>query len=171
LNRLLAGSGATWVCYCVTWLGNGLVLAALILPVMRWRDPAQFRVHVWPMILAIAASGLFVNGAKLVFARERPPVWAALQAIPIHVPFGMPTDPSFPSGHAQTAFGAAVYLSLLYRKWAPGFLAIAALVAISRIGLGVHFPADVIVGAGCGSLGSWVGYRIVNARSKRRHQS
>jgi len=99
-----------------------------------------------------------------VIGRERPPFWAASRSLEIHVPFGIPTDKSFPSGHAQTAFGAAVYLSLLYPKGAPVFMLLAVLVGVSRIALGVHFPDDVVVGALVGSLGSWAAFRWAKRR-------
>jgi undecaprenyl-diphosphatase len=99
--------------------------------------------------------------------RERPAVWAAQHALQVHTPFGYPSDKSFPSGHAQTAFGTAVYLSLLYPKATPLFLTLACLVGLSRISLGAHFPGDVVVGALIGSFGSWIGYRwVLRKRSK-----
>jgi len=167
LNGLLAAPTLSWLLYGITWLGNGLVLAILIVPAMAWRDRPSLRAHLLPMVVAVAATGALVNVAKIVFGRDRPPVWAALHGLEVHVPFGLPTDKSFPSGHAQTSFGAAVYLSLIYPKAAPLFLTLAALVGLSRIGLGVHFPSDVVVGAAIGSVGSIVGHRWAVRRIER----
>lgn len=167
LNGLLAAPTLSWLLYGITWLGNGLVLAILIVPAMAWRDRPSLRAHLLPMVVAVAATGALVNVAKIVFGRDRPPVWAALHGLEVHVPFGLPTDKSFPSGHAQTSFGAAVYLSLIYPKAAPLFLTLAALVGLSRIGLGVHFPGDVVVGAAIGSVGSIVGHRWAVRRIER----
>lgn len=55
---------------------------------------------------------------------------------------------SFPSGHTTSAFAVATCLSLSYQTWyvtAPSFL-YASFVAYSRMRLGMHYPADVIVG-------------------------
>lgn len=56
---------------------------------------------------------------------------------------------SFPSGHTQNAvgtFGAAA--ATAGRKWITAlFIAIAVLVGLSRMYIGVHTPADVLVGA------------------------
>lgn len=158
LNELLSGPVSTWFFGGVTWLGNGLVLALLIVPAMAKWDRVTLRRHLLPMVLAIAVTGAAVNLAKWVVGRERPPLWALAQGLEIHVPFGIPTDKSFPSGHSQTAFGTAVYLALLYPRAAPVLLALALLVGISRIALGVHFPGDVVVGACVGAAGSLVAH-------------
>ncbi len=158
LNELLSGPVGTWFFGAVTWLGNGFVLAVLIVPAMAKWDRSTLRRHLLPMVVAIAVTGAAVNVAKWVIGRERPPLWALAQGLEIHVPFGIPTDKSFPSGHAQTAFGTAVYLALLYPRAAPVLLALATLVGISRIALGVHFPGDVVVGALVGAFGSLVAH-------------
>jgi undecaprenyl-diphosphatase len=58
---------------------------------------------------------------------------------------------SFPSGHATTAFATAVVLAAWYPRQAVGFVGLAALVGLSRILLGAHFPSDVLAGALLGS--------------------
>lgn len=58
----------------------------------------------------------------------------------------LPTDPSFPSGHASACFAAATSSFFINKKWGIPFLILATLVAISRLYLTVHFPTDVIVG-------------------------
>jgi len=66
------------------------------------------------------------------------------------------TSLSFPSGHSCGAFMAAAYLSTIFGKKAGIWLfTTAALVGLSRIYCGVHYPADVIAGA---VLGSAFGY-------------
>lgn len=73
---------------------------------------------------------------------------------------------SFPSGHAMSA--AIVYFAVAYlaarlhkRKWArwlvmTAALVLVALIAFSRLYLGVHYPSDVIAGIAIG-LG-WAGF-------------
>jgi undecaprenyl-diphosphatase len=63
-----------------------------------------------------------------------------------------PTDLSFPSGHAATSFAGATMLAfLLGRRVAPVLLVLAALVAASRVYVGVHYPVDVVAGAALGT--------------------
>lgn len=74
--------------------------------------------------------------------------------------------PSFPSGHASSAFAIATSLSLSYPKWyvaVPAYL-YAGTVAVSRVVLGVHYPSDVLVGAAVGfgsaCAGHWLNNKI-----------
>jgi len=103
------------------------------------------------------AIGLAVNavaslGIKALFMRSRP--GDVLEGIKTLV---VETDSSFPSAHTSTAFLGAVVLSYYYPKGKPFFYGLAALIAVSRIYVGVHFPLDVIVGAVLGLLvGKWV---------------
>ena len=61
---------------------------------------------------------------------------------------------SFPSGHTQTAVGLYGGIARVNKNTAlrVGMLALAALVALSRMYLGVHTPADVLVSVGIGAV-------------------
>jgi undecaprenyl-diphosphatase len=119
------------------------------------------------MIVGVVAGSLVVQGLKYGLARPRPLTEFAdlLQAgtVYIHV-VGYPLRyRSFPSGHTQAAASVFAYLLCLYPRywywWATG----PALIGLSRISLGVHFPLDVFAGALLGSLSAtgawrWQGY-------------
>ncbi|MBQ8835297.1 MAG: phosphatase PAP2 family protein [Oscillospiraceae bacterium] len=64
------------------------------------------------------------------------------------------TGYSFPSGHSQNAvgtFGSIAYTSK--NKWVKGVcIAVAVLVPLSRMYVGVHTPSDVLVGSGMALL-------------------
>ena len=57
---------------------------------------------------------------------------------------------SFPSGHSQTAVGTFGSLAAgVNQKWIKGIcMAVCVLVPLSRMYIGVHTPADVLVGSG-----------------------
>jgi undecaprenyl-diphosphatase len=59
---------------------------------------------------------------------------------------------SMPSGHAATTFAGAVALTYLWRRGAPFFFLLAAAIAFSRVYVGVHYPGDVLAGAGVGTV-------------------
>jgi membrane-associated phospholipid phosphatase len=100
---------------------------------------------------AAALATLAVTGLKDFFERARPPVAdPSLDAIGV-----IPASTSFPSGHAATAFAAAVAVGLLYPRLRKPLLALAALIALSRVYLGVHFVTDIVVGS---ALGAAIGY-------------
>jgi undecaprenyl-diphosphatase len=58
---------------------------------------------------------------------------------------------SFPSGHSSRAFLLATVLVVVYGVPAFAMVFWAGGVALSRVLLGVHYPGDVLAGAGLGS--------------------
>ncbi|MEE3419977.1 MAG: phosphatase PAP2 family protein [Lachnospiraceae bacterium] len=86
---------------------------------------------------------------KPIFRRDRP-----FEAFPVLEPLvRRPKDRSFPSGHTSASFAVAiVLLALLPLPIGLAFVAIATLIGLSRIYLGVHFPSDVAVGAAVGTI-------------------
>jgi membrane-associated phospholipid phosphatase len=78
-----------------------------------------------------------------------------------------PLHKSFPSGHTLTAFVCtAVAASGFANRWIQaGFALLAVLLGYTRIYLGVHFVADVLVAAGLGTLLAYGGLRYVEPRA------
>ena len=58
---------------------------------------------------------------------------------------------SFPSGHTLQAVGFTVVALAWYPLLAPLLLGFTALVAASRVVLGLHYPSDVLAAIGIGS--------------------
>ncbi len=67
---------------------------------------------------------------------------------------------SFPSSHAANITASMLFLGLVYRRWIVPLLAVAAIVSLSRIYVGVHWPSDVVAGAALGALIAWLAYAI-----------
>ncbi len=59
---------------------------------------------------------------------------------------------SMPSNHATNNFAVFTLLSKIMPQYAPVFMGIAALIAYSRVYVGVHYPFDVLMGALLGYL-------------------
>lgn len=72
-------------------------------------------------------------------------------------------EPSFPSAHAALAFAtAAVGLFRYADVFGPWLFVAAALVALSRVAVGVHYLSDVVVGAMVGLVvGSTTWYGLM----------
>ena len=66
-----------------------------------------------------------------------------------------PQTPAFPSGHAAMAVAYALGGSRMLPGSAWLWWPLAAIVAVSRVYLGVHWPSDVIGGALIGLAGAW----------------
>ena len=100
-------------------------------------------------LLSVAVSSLIVNQlGKRVFPRRRPD----LAGVPAQrVASRVPTSSSFPSGHAASAAAFAVGLGVEAPALAAPVAAVAAAVGFSRVYTGVHYPADVLVGAAVGA--------------------
>ncbi len=94
--------------------------------------------------LAAAAVALVTNQV-ISHLWERPRPFTTHPEL-THVLVSRTTDPSFPSDHAAAAFAIA-FAVLAFSRWAGAlFLAAAALIGLSRIALGMHYPSDVLGG-------------------------
>jgi len=60
-------------------------------------------------------------------------------------------DAGFPSDHATASFAIATAIVLRNRRWGIVALALATLLALTRVAIGVHYPTDVLAGAALGA--------------------
>ena len=123
------------------WWVKGPLLVAL-----AWCADLRGR-RLIPLIALAATASFFVASAvnfvlKDLVARDRPP-----EAIGFDALVGVPGSPSFPSGHAMTAWATATAVAVLAPKMRWPVLALATLIGFSRVYLGVHFWLDVLVGS------------------------
>ena len=137
----------------ITALGSSTILtpvvAAIAVVLLRRRQG----LAAMALACGWATTSLTVEWLKWVVDRSRPrvPYWASA------------AGPAFPSGHAAQALYVCLFLWLILggsgpaadrgalrrnlRRTAPWLLALVpAAVGTSRVGLGVHWPSDVVAG-------------------------
>jgi undecaprenyl-diphosphatase len=138
----------------------GWILAGLAL--IYFIDRPGFRKRAVVFLLTMGVAGLLLNLTKDVVGRVRPLERFKHEItqgkVVIHTPYENLTARSFPSGHSQAAFTAATFLFLYYRRFGVTLFACAVMVAVSRIYVGSHFPADVVAGSAFGWLIAYAGW-------------
>ncbi len=126
--------------------GEGWILLAIALAFLhRPIDPSIPLRVVPPLWLAMLAVNYPI---KSLFRRRRP----FLVYDRVRVRALKPKDASFPSGHTAAAFAGAVLVAPHLHAFGALAYAYAFVVGWSRVYFGVHFPSDVVIGAGLGAL-------------------
>jgi undecaprenyl-diphosphatase len=133
---------AVWVWLMVRGGARGRTVALLLIPLLFFADKISSAV------------------VKEIVARPRP----------CHTPGGVSVveglrmlvdcgpGKSFPSSHAVNNFAVATLFGFYYRRAAWALFAWAAVVALSRVAVGVHYPSDAIGGA---AIGMWIAAALI----------
>ncbi len=78
------------------------------------------------------------------------------------------SDFSFPSGHTLCSFEGAFTIFIRNKRWGIAAIIFAALIALSRLYLYVHYPSDVLAGAllgiGIAYLASFIVNKLYNKK-------
>jgi undecaprenyl-diphosphatase len=82
---------------------------------------------------------------------------------------GCGSGKSFPSSHAVNNFAIVFILAHFFPKARIWLFVFAALVAISRVYVGVHYPSDILAGAAIGMAIGWGLLSLYIARMKIVH--
>ena len=139
----------------VSRLGDGVfwyALMAVLAAVGGW--------HGLYAAIHMAATGMTALFLYRLLKRwtRRPRPFRACPGVIAHVP---PLDEfSFPSGHTLQAVSFTIVALAWFPLLAPLLIGFTALVAMSRVVLGLHYPSDVlaatVIGCGLGSLSIWL---------------
>jgi undecaprenyl-diphosphatase len=159
-ERLRANRAVDRVFYAASALADW----SLLWHVMGVTQAVADRRRVPDMVRLSAGLGvesLLVNqGVKRLFHRQRPVYVAGDGPMELRTPL----TSSFPSGHASSAFFAAVLLAHRQPKLAGLWFGLAAVVACSRIHVRMHHASDVVVGAAIGATLGAVTDKLVPLR-------
>ncbi len=119
------------------------LLAVLFLARGKWTSE-NARHGVVAALLSAALALLVAHVITGIWDRPRPYVAHPAQA---HLFIAPSNDSSFPSDHATAAFAIAVSLVLRSRRVGYIALAMAVVLGVARVAVGVHYPSDVLAGA------------------------
>jgi undecaprenyl-diphosphatase len=126
----------------ISWLGDGVIWYALVGALPFIGGVAGKKVALY-MIALGAVNLVFYKALKQHVARPRPfvdcpDIKACARSL---------DEYSFPSGHTMHAVAFSMLLSHFYPAFEPALWSFTALVALSRVVLGLHYPTDVAIGA------------------------
>jgi undecaprenyl-diphosphatase len=146
------------------WMPAFILAGVLVV----WRGGFRARAMLACLLLSIGImEGGIINPLKKTIGRQRPldslaearyvklgPAEPKILALaePLEIKPGDPLDPpavgkSLPSGHTSNMFCFATVLAAFYRWRGALFYIPAALVALSRVATGSHWPSDIVISA------------------------
>ena len=147
LNRACARRSVREFFRAISRLGDGVFWYALmlVLPIL-FGDVGR---HAALQMVATGLVGVALyKGLKRTLVRERPFISDAR----IHLGTAPLDRYSFPSGHTLHAVSFTILVSTYFPEFAVLLVPFAALVAASRVVLGLHYPTDVLAGAVLGTV-------------------
>ena len=160
------------------WASNKLIWIPLYL-FFLYLAYKQVGKRVWlvalsALVLIVFSDQLSTQVFKNVFLRYRPCHNLLIQA-QVHLNGGCGGTYGFVSSHAANTFALAMFLSLFFKnniRYFGLFIFLwATCISYSRIYNGVHYPADVFVGAMVGMIVGYIvfiGYQVVNFRLDKK---
>ncbi|MBI2628366.1 MAG: phosphatase PAP2 family protein [Candidatus Niyogibacteria bacterium] len=152
LFNIIHGFSGKWLfldwlgVFFAEYLGYFLILASFVL-IFKKRD-RQEQIYFFSFIFSslILARGIITEAIKFFIAWPRP--FFVLNFQPLIDANGINT--SMPSGHAAFYFALAAAIFIFNVKASRWFFGAALLMGLARVFAGVHWPADILVGAAIG---------------------
>lgn len=102
---------------------------------------------------------LIIQPIKIIIHRQRPYI-----KYPDYPPLETEQKSlSFPSWHSYNASANFILLSIIFKSWILTiiFMLFSAMIVISRIQLGSHYPLDAIIGFGIGFIGLYLSFLML----------
>jgi undecaprenyl-diphosphatase len=119
-------------------------------------EQASFRRTALRALIALALASITLKLINEVYFRARPFTFDDS----VRLLFYHPSDSTMPSNAATVSFALAVTVWLRQKRWGAAMLVLSIGMTFARIVGGVHYPADVVVGAWLGGIWAWLVNRI-----------
>ncbi|GAA3402429.1 phosphatase PAP2 family protein [Paenibacillus hodogayensis] len=140
----------------LTHLGGAIFTISFVL-VLVLLAPEPWKDIGWKSLVSLAVSHAVAALIKRKVDRIRP--YMAMGEV-ITGPNPL-KDPSFPSGHTTAAFSVFVPFALASAWLSLLVLPLAAIVGVSRMYLGLHYPSDILAGCFIGTFVSLVAATVI----------
>ncbi len=141
--------------YLQYWLVGGLLALAYF-----YRRQNGFRIFTDALLAALFSRLILTEIIRFFYEKPRPFEVTNVYQLVNHSSGG-----AFPSGHAAFFFALAAAMFLYDRFWGSVFFVGAVLISVSRVIVGIHWPADILGGAVVGIFSGVLIFFIM----KRRH--
>lgn len=132
------------------YLFIALVAALLVAAVVR----GEYLTRATGVLAGASAAAALLVGKLISTAVDRPRPFVTHHSI--HDFLAHAADPGMPSDHATAAFAIGTAILLIHRRTGAFVLVAAAVLALGRVFLGVHYLSDVAVGAVLGAASAVV---------------
>lgn len=147
LNQSLRNTFLLVIFEEITILGSVIFLLAVA--VVLWAVGRKREALM--IVIGVVVASILIVPLKEAVLRPRP-----FEVLPFITPRIVEESASFPSGHAERSILLATILGGRSKPRRALLWGVGALVSLSRVYIGVHWPTDVVVG---GALG-WIAGRI-----------
>lgn len=153
INQSLANPVTDLIMPFVTLDLHLKIFYGFILLMILWRGNNRLRISIiFSLIAVLLTDQASAAWLKHVFERPRP-----CADMEVHLLVNCGSGFSLPSSHAANLFGQAFFYRTVAPKSQFYLIALAIIVALSRVFVGVHYPFDILAGA---ALGTIIGYII-----------
>lgn len=155
-----------------TWLAEGYILFPVLMLYLWIWDSPRFKKNLLLFGGALIVAGLLGAVVKSVIDRPRP--YGAYfrdfmnGAVVLHSYFNRGLGRGFPSGHVTAISSVAFCMIQLYGRKTAWIYAIVLWIGVTRIFVGMHYPADLIAGVIMGTLGAYLFLTLVRWLQRRK---
>lgn len=124
------------------WVIFAMIAGLALFILLKKNGKARAALALQALAAAFIGRIFIVSLIRIFFYRVRPFVAGVVTQLEPHNPL----EASFPSGHATVMFALAFSLMFGDAKWGIFYFILALISSLSRIAVGVHYPADILGG-------------------------